>query len=554
MRGDQNKSATARGDGVLWCLLVGFALVAVWAGAPHLIDYDSAQFALALEQHDLRLHQPQPPGAFFFVELCRQVSAFTRDAYSALRVVSIALLVASALVLYSFTTWLHDRITARIAVLLFVTSPVVLFHALTTAVYPADAFASALVALLCWRARYGDRRWLCAAAACVGALGGLRPTSLVILLPLVVFTAVRAHTGWRVLGLASASFALGVLIWFVPQLGVSGGFGAYWTGNRELQAHVLAKSPLQAGWHPLVTHFHRAASVLVFGVGAARFAVLFLASRRARYDGERAFLAAWILPGLAFILAYHFPKSGYALALWPALCLFLARRARTLVSRAARTALGVALAFDLAVFFLVPTMHLCCRQAWEIEEAARYDSAALVQWPWVPSAWMRPTRWPAGAWSAAQSVFGKVDFHFDRTRDFDFGGVLEALRHLGLPRDDVLWIGDHATRAACEAMPEQLVVHVDVNRTVPFVRYQGRRGTMLGDTFEVPPEVRALLLERQSGTLDFTGSAGREIDLPVPLRQRFVFWEIGAGAFECEFTSRPTLGAERVRLGIQRRD
>lgn len=554
MRDERHKSAAARGDAVLVCLLAAFVLAAVWGGAPHLIDYDSAQFALAIGQHDLRLHQPQPPGAYFFVILARAAVFLAGNGYAALRGVAVGLLVAGALVLYALGRRTDDRATARLAVLFFVSSPVVLFHAMTTAVYPADALAAALAALACWSARDGGRRRLVAAAFCVGTAGGLRPTAIVFALPLLLHTAAHVRPGWRTLGLAASGLVAGVLVWFVPQLAVAGGASAYWEGNRALQAHILAKSPLHAGWAPLVTHTHRALSVLVFGLGAARLAVLLFAARRGPGGAGSTFLAAWILPWLAFVLAYHFPKSGYALAVWPALALVLARRARRLASLAGRRLLALALAADVGVFFLVPTMQVCCRQDWEIEESAAFDNATLVHWPWVPSAWMRPTQWPPAARRVAQGILGKVDFFFDRTRDFDFGGVLAALDRQGLVRADMLWIGDHATRAACFALPEPLLVHVDANRIAPFVLYSDRRGTPLGEIYDLPAEVRGLLLERQSGTLRFAGTAPPRIELPPPLQKRFAYWQIGTSAVECEFVPRQVAAADSVRLGLRRRD
>ena len=68
-----------------------FALLTLAAGAPDLIDYDSTQFALALEQQDLRFHQPQPPGFILFVWIARFVKAFVGDAYVALRIVCTAM-------------------------------------------------------------------------------------------------------------------------------------------------------------------------------------------------------------------------------------------------------------------------------------------------------------------------------------------------------------------------------------------------------------------------------------------------------------------------------
>jgi hypothetical protein len=552
-------------DAVLALLAAAFAIVAAWAGAPHLVDYDSAQFALAVGQHDLLLHQPQPPGFVGYVLLARVANGLVGDPYVALRVVAVLLLLAAMVALAALAGALADRATAGWAALFFLTSPVVLFHGLGTAIYPADAFATALVSWLAARAASPRRSALLLAAFAAGACGALRPTATLFTAPLVGLVAWRSPRRRSDVALASLALAAGVMAWLVPQVLVGGGLQAYVRANRALQEHIVARSPLQGGIEVFGAHLRRTLTVLVFGLGAARLAVL-ASSRRAWRRavsirlplGGRTFVLAWTLPALLLMLLYHFPKPGYALALWPAACLGLAVVARRVVTgsrgrRAAAVLLG-ATAADVAGFFLVPTMPICCRHAWEIEEARHDPPGSLVAWPWVPRAWLYPTTWPEPLAALGRGALGRVDFFFDRTRDFDFGGVLAALGAAGLPRDDVLLLGHHAARAACYELPAQGVVHADAHRLRPFVRYRARRGAALGDTLAVPPAVRVLLVEGDAETLRFrAGSAGgHQRPLHPPLARRFAWFALDGDSLDAVWAPRFAPGAPPVALRLVR--
>ncbi|MBN1276884.1 MAG: glycosyl transferase, partial [Deltaproteobacteria bacterium] len=54
-----------------------------------LYHWDSVQFALGLEDYDITVHQPHPPGYFLYVMLGRLVYFFIRDANYALIIISI---------------------------------------------------------------------------------------------------------------------------------------------------------------------------------------------------------------------------------------------------------------------------------------------------------------------------------------------------------------------------------------------------------------------------------------------------------------------------------
>jgi hypothetical protein len=542
----------ARADPIFLLVLTIFAVVALVATAPEFIDYDSLQFALALGQHDVRLHHPQPPGYVFTVWLARAATALSGNALQGLHLLALLFTAGAGAAVYALARDAYDRTTARWAAALFLFSPVVLFHAVVTKIYPADACTAAVVALLAWRAGR-DPGWKSVAvvAGVIGLSGGVRPTSMLFALPLLlVVLAGRRRRDWWCAVIAGAA---GTLAWLLPQLEPAGGLASYFELNRDLQSHIAAKSPLQRGGHALTQHLHRAAIVLLFGAGPARLAVLGWSLVRDRGRSRthtaglgRAIVLAWIALPLLFLSLYHFPKSGYALSLWPALSLGLARLARR------HRALGIAVALDVGLFFAVPTMHICCRDAWELVEARRHPPATLVSW--IPATWQRFDTWPPGAFRLGQIALGKVDFYFDRTRDFDFGGAMRALRAAGLPRADALLIGQHATRAACFELPEQFLVHADMNRPRPFVQYQNRRGTVLADTLRLPASTRWLWLEGDRGVLAFEPAPPPTIDLEVPLTRRFTLYDLGTGPLHLRYAPHVVAGGAPAHLWIVRGD
>jgi len=199
----------------------------------------------------------------------------------------------------------------------------------------------------------------------------------------------------------------------------------------------------------------------------------------------------------------------------------------------------------------VPTMHICCRMPWEISEAMTIEKSSITKQPWVPEAWYRPITWdepssegssPFGPrYSLARLVFGKVDFFFDRTRDFYFEGKVQALREFGLPRADTLVIGRQLTRILCYEMPEQLILHGDPLRPdYPFLLYRDRKAVPVGPTFEVPPEIRWILLDGRQDEMRFPlTDAGRlqPEPMPPPLWRRVLRIEIGDGPVDATYVA-----------------
>ena len=117
----------------IWLEAAFFCLLGVLLRLPcqsHILhEWDSVQFALALDNFDIRLHQPHPPGMFvFYILLGRLCHLFIPDANASLVCLStIATGLATATIFILTSNWL-GRATGRIIALVLLTSPLVWFQ------------------------------------------------------------------------------------------------------------------------------------------------------------------------------------------------------------------------------------------------------------------------------------------------------------------------------------------------------------------------------------------------------------------------------------------
>jgi hypothetical protein len=532
-----------RRDPILAALLTAFTFTCAALGARTLIDVASVDLALALQQQDVRLHQPSPPGSVLYVWLAQFLNAWVHDEILALRAVAAAMLVAAAYCVYRLAELVADRATARTATFLFVTSPLVLFHGMTTATYGAEAFGGAFVLLLCLRAqrraqvassRSGAHRTdLKLEAYLVGLAAGLRQTMLLFTVPVLLLTARRMRLSRRDAGMAGLAWLLGTLCWLLPQIERAHGPGDYFAANVAMLKYVFSTSPLRTGLSGFGVHLHGMATALLCGLGALRVVTgLGLAAmqrpngspswadRPADTAGARGvrldaplLAAGLLLPALA-ALAWHLPASGAILAAWPAACIGLATLILGMVetatrSRAARIRragfailLGAAWVVDLAAFFALPTP----REA----NAARASEAHHPDPPETTSASGRGTAgaMPAVVGRLAGTVFAGVDFFYDRTRRAEFADLLEALRGTGFPPQEVLVLGEKSCRAAAYFMPEITIIQADPVRPRHFLEYRNRRARLLPEAYVVPDDVTWILIEGSPAQLQDSSSEG----------------------------------------------
>ena len=160
---------------------------------------DSVKYALALDNYDVAIHQPHPPGYALYILLAKLIYLLTHDANLSLIVVSIILSIGALYAVYYLAKTVYGRPTAWVAVLLFISAPVVWFHGQVALNYVSDALFSAWFGYLAYRAltsRSSDHRPAIWASVVLAIGGGFRPTLIIFMLPLWCWMVWRQRS-WR---------------------------------------------------------------------------------------------------------------------------------------------------------------------------------------------------------------------------------------------------------------------------------------------------------------------------------------------------------------------
>lgn len=291
----------------------------------YLYDLDSVNFALGIGRFDPRTHQPHPPGYFLYVCLGRLINYLVHNANLALVLLSIAAGIASVILIYLLALeWFGER-AAVFAGLLFLFSPLAWFHGTVALTYSVEAFFSALLGYLCWRIDRGKTNYILPTAILLGISAGVRPSSLLFLGPMFLYSL--RHAAVRKILLGVTALGLTIIAWFVPMIWASGGFEAYFGALVSLWRLVPSRDTVFNS--SPATSIARAC-VIVF-ICFLCFGAALLAPLGARYKttpadrAKKLFTAVWMLPALCFftLIFLKFVNSGYLLLLAPPASIWL---------------------------------------------------------------------------------------------------------------------------------------------------------------------------------------------------------------------------------------
>jgi 4-amino-4-deoxy-L-arabinose transferase-like glycosyltransferase len=308
-------------------LLVGAVATSRWVFRSHyLYDIDSVNFALAMRRFDPRVHQPHPPGYFLYVCLGRLLNTVFHDANLALVVLSILSSCGVAIVIYKITLAWFSPMAARFSGALFLLSPLAWFHGTVALTYIVEAFFSGLLGYLCWRIYCGNERFVLSAGIILGVSAGVRPSSLLFLAPLFLFSLWKATPKGRCIGLAALAVTLAA--WFVPMIYASGGLKAYFGALFSLWRMVPSKETVfNSSPANSIARAFTIVFIYLLCFGAASLAPLVaLIGRTQVVDArKKIFTLVWISPALCFFTFGYlkFVNSGYLLVLCAPACMWL---------------------------------------------------------------------------------------------------------------------------------------------------------------------------------------------------------------------------------------
>jgi hypothetical protein len=324
-----------------------------------LYDLDSVNFALGMARFDPSVNQPHPPGYFLYVMLARVVNVFTHDANAAMVAMSIVASCGAAWLIYLLGREWFSREVGRIALVLFLISPLSWFHGTVALTYIVEAFFSALLGLLCWRAFGGEGRWALAASLVFGLAAGFRPSGALLLAPLWLLSQWRIPNRWRIASVGV--LAVVTTAWFLPMMAAAGGAGGYAGALGRLWSGVAAKQTVFTNPGMVFNRMSFLAAILVLVLGSVT--PLVLLSRTGKVTMRRGgamFAWVWITPGLLFfsLVFLWFVNSGYTLLLTPPIFVWTAARVQAFLLRMQRPArliaASIGIAINVAVYLWVP--------------------------------------------------------------------------------------------------------------------------------------------------------------------------------------------------------
>lgn len=428
-----------------WTVLLVLALASrLPLQSAWLYHWDSLNFAFALDRFDVEQGQPHAPGYLLYVLLGRGAAWLTGDAqrgYVLLAIIGSAL---AAVALYELGRRLWDAATGWLAALLLLSSPLFWFYGEVALPHTLDALAVIGAALLSWRVAHderaseadGRRGWYTDPALLLalwlGVAGGLRPQTLVFLLPLALVAG--WHMPWRRQLGALTLLTVVVLLWLIPLLLLSGGLWHYLAvvGRYSAEFDRPTSMLLGAGWNGLRHNLDKLARYTLWGWAGGMLLLPGLAlagSTGARWwqrNHPAWLLLLWVLPCLLFYSLIHMGQQGLIFVYLPVL-LLLSARGGVLLARRGRAGVAlvvVGLALNLGLYLgapveLVPGRFKVLSQATIRQHdaliagqiaAARYDLPAdtlLLAHEWrfaqyyVPEAALVPYRLAADDATAA---------------------------------------------------------------------------------------------------------------------------------------------------------
>jgi Dolichyl-phosphate-mannose-protein mannosyltransferase len=293
---------------------------------------DAVNYALALHQFNISLHQPQPPGYPVYILLGRALNLILQNDLASLVWLSAIFSGLSVVMLYLVGRRLFNPKVGLIGALLLASSTAFWLQGEIPAPYAIDFFASTLVGWLCYRLMVAPgTRITLVSAATVGLAGAFRPQTIVFLFPLFLFSMHRLP--WR--AILGAIFVAGVVFafFFVPAVMISGGPVAYVNAmegilpifrSQQTLANSVSRSRYLSNLYTVARY-----SLGVLGEFAVPFvAIGYLASpSRVRFwrDKEMTFLLVWLIPTwVAYILVWP-GNQGTILICMPPLLVLAAR-------------------------------------------------------------------------------------------------------------------------------------------------------------------------------------------------------------------------------------
>ena len=279
-------------------------------------SYDSASFAIATMDYDLKQNLPHMPGYFLHIKLINLAKVLTGTTHSAMLWLNLIYSALGAVFAFLIFRRFLDNINSILLTAVIMTNPMTWYYGCSLGVYPFDLFYSGVI-IWC-----GLNKRLIYLAPIILTLGaGVRQSSGFLMFLPVIFFFVRALNK-KELRLIPTITAIvlsiaGFLVWALPMIENAGGLANY--------IHLFqANSPLSLR-HAFIKNFANAVTYGLYIFIPAIIIILFSVVNRKKpcsmyksLVSEKSSLIiklffVWPLPILIFFLLFVYSKGYYLL-------------------------------------------------------------------------------------------------------------------------------------------------------------------------------------------------------------------------------------------------
>lgn len=293
-----------------------------------LYEWDSVNFANAMDRFNVPADRPHPPGYILYVGLGRLFRLFFENANTALVALSILSGAFAILFIYLIGRDIFNFRTGFLASLLFLFSPLIWIQSEVALSYIVE-LPLALVATWLIYQLFFFKRYAVLTAVLIGFAGGLRQDVLLFLGPLWFIGAARL--GFRTLLLSGAALIGSVLVWVFPLLYSSGGIVPYReASSMQFNEAVYPLSVFASGLHGLHYNLKEILQALYWFLGGACLLLIFTAFSLLKPGGMLSdrrviFLLSVPVPAIIYFTFLNFSNPAYLFVFAGPIVLLLAR-------------------------------------------------------------------------------------------------------------------------------------------------------------------------------------------------------------------------------------
>jgi len=315
--------------------------------AKYLFNWDSGQFALALDVFNISFHQPHPPGYFLYVVVAKIFNLVLNNPNLSYIIENIIFFILAVFVFLKLSRLVFkNNQIAWVASVVLIFNPVVWFYSNIAAVYMVDLFFSLFFVLLAWQITFENTKNIKRILMFSFVLGlsvGFRQTLLIFFAPLwllaLIFYYLKIKNKKDFLKIFSKAIVIliiGILIWLIPVASLSGGIENYLSLIKEQfgtagRATSLFQQADRAELASQVKKFLKSILLIInfsiiflfFGITKI-FKIKRINFKNTERNKKILIFIAWLAPSCFVYCLMHFAQVGYLFTIAGAFFLLIA--------------------------------------------------------------------------------------------------------------------------------------------------------------------------------------------------------------------------------------